>query len=45
MNGLKISKECLETFDNVLEARRSIRFFKNEMPPKELVEDIITAGL
>ncbi|MEL7669936.1 nitroreductase family protein [Methanobacterium sp.] len=45
MNDLKISKECSDTFDNIIETRRSVRFFKDEMPPKESIEDIIKAGL
>ncbi|MCZ3364902.1 MULTISPECIES: nitroreductase family protein [Methanobacterium] len=40
-----ISNECSDAFDNILESRRSIRFFKDEIPPKEYVEDIIRAGL
>ena len=45
MSDLKISKECNDVFDNIIKARRSIRFFKDEMPPKEFIEDIIKAGL
>jgi len=45
MSDLKISKECSDAFDNIIEARRSIRFFNDEMPPKECIEDIINAGL
>jgi nitroreductase len=45
MSDLKISKECNDVFDNIIETRRSIRFFKDEMPPKEFIEDIIKAGL
>jgi nitroreductase len=40
-----INKECIDAFDNIIELRRSIRFFKDEIPPKEAVEDIIKAGL
>jgi len=40
-----ISNECSDAFDNILESRRSIRFFKDEIPPKEYIEDIIRAGL
>ena len=40
-----MSKECSDAFDNILESRRSIRFFKDEMPPKEDIESIIKAGL
>jgi nitroreductase len=45
MNGLKISEECNNAFDTILKSRRSIRFFKDEMPPKKFIEDIIKAGL
>jgi nitroreductase len=31
--------------DAIMEARRSIRSFKSEIPPKELVEQVIHAGL
>jgi len=37
--------ECKNVFDKILKTRRSIRFFKDEMPPKELIEEIIEAGL
>ncbi|HML04210.1 MAG TPA: nitroreductase family protein [Methanobacterium sp.] len=37
--------ECKDAFDKILKTRRSIRFFKDEMPPKELIEEIIEAGL
>ena len=40
-----INKECIDIFDNIIESRRSIRFFKDEVPPKEYIEDIIKAGL
>ncbi len=40
-----MNKECKDAFDGVIKTRRSIRFFKDEMPPKEKVEDIIKAGL
>ena len=40
-----INKECMDAFNNIIELRRSIRFFKDEIPPKESVEDIIKAGL
>ena len=45
MNNLKISRECSSAFDQILKTRRSIRFFKDEIPPKESIEDIINAGL
>ena len=40
-----ISKECSDAFDNIIESRRSVRFFKDQMPPKEDIESIIRAGL
>ena len=40
-----INKECIDVFDNIIKSRRSIRFFKDEVPPKEYIEDIIKAGL
>ncbi len=45
MNNLNVSEECNNVFDEIIETRRSIRFFKDEMPPKEFIEDIIKAGL
>ncbi len=45
MKNLEISKECSNAFDKILKTRRSIRFFKDEMPSKEFIEDIIEAGL
>jgi nitroreductase len=45
VKDLKISEECNTVFDEIMETRRSIRFFKDEMPPKEFIEDIIKAGL
>lgn len=32
-------------FDKIIKNRRSIRFFKDEIPPKELIEEIIEASL
>ena len=37
--------EQRDSFDKILEARRSIREFKPDVPPKELIEQIIRAGL
>ena len=33
------------SFDKILKARRSIREFKPDIPPRELIEQIIRAGL
>lgn len=43
--ALSMNKECNMALDSILEARRSIRRFKSELPPKELIEQIIRAGL
>ena len=40
-----INKECSDFFDNIIKTRRSIRAFKDEIPPRKLIEDIIEAGL
>ncbi|MGB9978557.1 nitroreductase family protein [Methanobacterium sp.] len=45
MSDLKISKECSDVFNNIIESRRSVRFFREEMPSKEAIGDIIRAGL
>jgi len=37
--------ECNKIIDQVIMSRRSIRKFKQEAPPKELVEQILQAGL
>lgn len=37
--------KCNEIFDGILRSRRSIRHFKDEKPPKEVVEEIIRAGM
>jgi nitroreductase len=40
-----INKQCSDFFDNIIKTRRSIRAFKEEIPSKKLIEDIIEAGL
>ena len=35
----------MKTFDEILRLRRSIRVFTDEVPPKELIDRIINAGL
>ena len=45
MTYLKISKECNATFNEIIRNRRSIRFFRDEIPSKELIDEIIEAGL
>lgn len=40
-----IIKECDRVLNYVIESRRSIRKFKSEVPPRELVEQVIRAGL
>lgn len=39
------TKEQNDSLDEILEARRSIREFKPDIPPRELIEQIIRAGL
>jgi len=38
-------KECNDFFDMIIKNRRSIRFFKEEIPPRDQIENIIEAGL
>ncbi len=41
-----ISKEdCIHFLDEIIESRRSIRSFKNDIPPKDAIKAIIRAGL
>jgi nitroreductase len=40
-----MDKECNKFIDMVIESRRSIRKFKPEVPPKELINQILQAGL
>lgn len=42
---VNVTNECKTVFDNIIKNRRSIRFFKEKIPPKELIEEIIEAGL
>jgi nitroreductase len=37
--------QCNQIIDQVIESRRSIRKFKLESPPKELIEQVLQAGL
>ena len=37
--------ECNKFIDQVIESRRSIRKFKSEAPPRDLIEQILQAGL
>jgi len=37
--------ECNKFIDQVIESRRSIRKFKGESPPRDLIEQILQAGL
>lgn len=37
--------ECNKIIDQIIESRRSIRKFKLEAPPKELIEQVLQAGL
>jgi nitroreductase len=45
MSVPRISPECSGYLDQVLEFRRSIRSFKSEIPPKEVVKGILRAGI
>lgn len=38
-------ERCNEELDRVIEARRTIRAFKDDMPPREHIEEILKAGL
>ena len=42
---LPINIECNKFIDQVIESRRSIRKFKSEAPSRELIEQILQAGL
>ena len=42
---MPIGVECNKIIDQVIESRRSIRKFKLEAPPKELIEQVLQAGL
>ncbi len=37
--------DCNNIFDEIIKSRRSIRFFKDEFPSKENIEDILDAGM
>ncbi len=39
------NNDCSKVFDEVIKSRRSIRFFKEEFPSKENIEDILNAGM
>jgi len=41
----KFNEEANRVLDEVIEARRSIRVFANEAPPKEVIEQLIKAGV
>ena len=42
---LPVDVECNMMIDQVIESRRSIRKFKQEAPSKELIEQVLKAGL
>ena len=42
---LPVDVECNMMIDQVIESRRSIRKFKPEAPSKELIEQVLKAGL
>lgn len=39
------NKDCNSTLDSIIESRRSIRFFNDEIPSKEDIESILNAGM
>jgi nitroreductase len=39
------NSECSKVIDRVIESRRTVRKFKQEAPPRELIEQILKAGL
>ena len=38
-------KDCSQVFDEIIMSRRSVRFFKDQFPSKEDIEDILNAGM
>jgi nitroreductase len=42
---LNASQECNHMLDEILSSRRSIRSFRDEAPPRELIKDVLRAGL
>ncbi len=38
-------KECNKVFDEIIKSRRSVRFFKDQFPSKEDIENILDAGM
>ena len=42
---LPVDVECNMMIDQVIESRRSIRKFKMEAPSRELIEQVLKAGL
>lgn len=45
MPTLKPSQECNRMLDEILSSRRSIRSFRDEAPSRELIKDVLRAGL
>jgi nitroreductase len=37
--------ECNNIFDKIIESRRSVRFFKEDFPSKENIEEVLNAGM
>jgi nitroreductase len=42
---IKNDNDCNKIFDEIIQSRRSTRFFKDEFPSKENIEDILNAGM
>ena len=45
MVTLEFDKECNRQLDRVIESRRSVRSFTDDVPPRELIEQVLQAGL
>jgi nitroreductase len=45
MTGPGMGQESNSVLDRILESRRSVRSFKADIPPKELIKEVIRAGL
>jgi len=43
--SINISQETNEVFDQIVSARRTVRKFRNDIPPKEVIEQVIRAGI
>ena len=39
------TKDCIQCLDEIIESRRSIRFFKDDTLPKDAIKAVIRAGM